>query len=381
MAVINALPQKTKSEQSASTGWNLKEIFENDKDVANYPPIYYDFAPRIFLLSDYEDTTLFSEAKMGPVKTSDGAFYDVGYSSVNHTWDKTKDEPFYLGGKEVCKIRWVICYRASKPNHIYEVMPFISYYEPEETMLLCTSQNYIYQYCYGLLTLPEKLSFINNGTANSMFQECYALKSTNLDIDLRKATGLSSTFSNCYNIEKINLKAGAVTTFTSFASQCRGLREVNLQYEQASSCQYSSMFYNCRSLVSVNGLDLLNATGSGLFNDCKKMQNLGIKNIRMNLQIGSGTSWGHNLTVDSLLNAIKETWDNTGNSTTLTLTIGSANLSKLSNVYVKLIDITDEMRAEDPYIDNKKPFEVCESTDDGAMLITEYVISKGWQIA
>jgi hypothetical protein len=48
-------------------------------------------------------------------------------------------------------------------------------------------------------------------------------------------------------------------------------------------------------------------------------------------------------------------------------------------VYVKTVEITDEMRAEDDLIDKKHPFEVCESTDEGAMLIKTYASSvKGW---
>jgi hypothetical protein len=108
---------------------------------------------------------------------------------------------------------------------------------------------------------------------------------------------------------------------------------------------------------------------------------LEVKNIKSTFQIGSGTSWGHLLTLDSLLNAIKELWIKTGTSTSK-LMMGTANIEKLADVYVKLIDITDEMRAEDEYIDNKAPFVQCESTDEGAMLITEYVTTvKNWQLA
>jgi hypothetical protein len=67
-------------------------------------------------------------------------------------------------------------------------------------------------------------------------------------------------------------------------------------------------------------------------------------------------------------------------SSSLTLTVGTANLAKLEGIYVKLIDITDDMRAEDDLIDEKYPFVQCESTDDGAMTIADYMTTKMWTL-
>jgi hypothetical protein len=64
----------------------------------------------------------------------------------------------------------------------------------------------------------------------------------------------------------------------------------------------------------------------------------------------------------------------------------------LETVYVKSIAITDAVRERfeimegvvienDDLIDEKLPFVVCEPTDEGATLITEYVLLKNWQVA
>lgn len=138
-------------------------------------------------------------------------------------------------------------------------------------------------------------------------------------------------------------------------------------------------FYNQSQLVSVKGLDLRNARNVlYAFYGCTALKELELKNIALTLTVGSSTLYGHLLTVDSLVHLIYELRD-TGSSRTLT--VGSANLEKLASVYVKTVEITDEMRAEDDLVDEKLPFVVCESTDEGAILITEYVVLKNWKLA
>lgn len=141
----------------------------------------------------------------------------------------------------------------------------------------------------------------------------------------------------------------------------------------------ASMFNGCSALTRLEEYDFQRVISfANSFNGCVSLTECRIKNIKAAIQIGSGTTYGHLLTVESLIHLIYELRD-TGSM--LTCIVGTANLEKLANVYVRTIDITDEMRAEDDLIDEKLPFEVCESTDAGAILITDYAPYKHWQIA
>jgi hypothetical protein len=86
-----------------------------------------------------------------------------------------------------------------------------------------------------------------------------------------------------------------------------------------------------------------------------------------------------NLTVESLIHTAQQLRDRSS-TTQLTLTLGSTNKAKIANIYVKLIDATEEMIANDDLIESKLPFEVCESTDEGAMLLTDYIFIKNWNL-
>ena len=115
-------------------------------------------------------------------------------------------------------------------------------------------------------------------------------------------------------------------------------------------------------------MDTSNVTNmSSMFSNCSSLTNLDLRNIKINLQIGSGTSWGHLLTVDSLVNTIKELVTRTSY---YTLTMGPANLEKIANLYCKIIDDTDP----------KKTMELCQSSEEGAMTLIDYALRKHWYI-
>lgn len=223
---------------------------------------------------------------------------------------------------------------------------------------------------------------------STMFYNCVSLPNVDVGhLNTSKVKDMSFVFANCPALTSLNLSewdTSNVTTLENMFYQCKALTSLNLNdWDTSNVTNWYHTFQNCEKLVEILGeLDLINTTNvNNTFSNCKALTTVTLKNIKISLQIGSGTSYGHLLTLDTLLNTIKELHTNTTTSTRK-LTMGTANTAKLADVYVKLIEITDEMRAEDPYIDNKAPFVQCESTDEGAMLITEYVTTvKKWQLA
>lgn len=136
---------------------------------------------------------------------------------------------------------------------------------------------------------------------------------------------------------------------------------------------------DCRELKSIAGWDMRNCYSyAGSFNLCYAIEEIWIKNIKANLQVGQGTNWGHLLTQESALSLCFQC-RNTG--ATKTITFAAPVFDNLATLYVKLVPITDEMRADDDLIDEKYPFELCESTDSGAMTIATYMTNKMWAIA
>ena len=264
--------------------------------------------------------------------------------------------------------------------------------------------DYMFHKCTSLETLP-KFDLSSVATATYAFNGCSSL-TTFPAIDISHIRNVSSMFNGCAALPAIpHCTINAVNGFQYLFANCKALRNAEITIGDVPSQSVAGfLFYYCTALeeVTIHGhtnsargwfkgctalkkvieLDLRDAVhstyGTGeVFANCTNLTECWATNIVQSMQVGSGTAWGHLLTVDSLIHLIYECRD-TGSLKTLT--VGSANLAKLADVYVKTIDITDEMRAEDDLVDEKLPFVVCESTDEGAMLITQYVSLKNWKL-
>ena len=179
----------------------------------------------------------------------------------------------------------------------------------------------------------------------------------------------SMMFYNCKKLTSVpELDTSNAKSMHSMFADCKALTSIP-QLDTSNVESFTAMFDGCRMLTTITKMDINKGKYlSYMFDSCTNLTDLYLYNIRKSIQIGSGTSYGHLLTVDSLVHTIKELCTVT---TSQTLTMGSANLEKIANLYCKITDDTTE----------KKPMELCESTDEGAMTLTDYASEKGWVLA
>ena len=190
-------------------------------------------------------------------------------------------------------------------------------------------------------------------------------------ISINNVTNMYGMFSNCASLTTIpQLNTSNVTSMHGTFSSCFLITTIP-QLNTSNVKSFVYMFYNCKSLETIPELDMCNVTSATFaFYECEKLRYLKLLNVKIDLQIGSGTSWGHLIEKDCLIQIIGELIK--PSSGTRTLTMGTANTAKLANTYVKLLEDDGT---------GKYPFEVCESTDEGAMTISDYCLYKNWKLA
>ena len=246
--------------------------------------------------------------------------------------------------------------------------------------------------CKSLVTIP-KIDTSNGTNFSSMFYYCNKLSSVPL-INTHNGTNFESMFSNCNSLASIPeldtsngtnfknmfsvsgletlpyLNLSKAQTLAGMFKNCSSLTQVG-ELDTSNVTEFVEMFSYCKKLVTVSKLDLNKVNSSGLVSNivqyASELVTLNLYNVRVSITIGSGSSYGHKLSVDCLVHIIQQLCTAVSKQT---LTIGSVNLNKLVTVWCKVIDDTDE----------KKPMELCEINDEGAMLIREYAQLKNWSI-
>lgn len=252
-----------------------------------------------------------------------------------------------------------------------------------------TNMSYMFYYIIALETLNLSNFNTNKVTrASHMVGNCRNLKTLIIpDGFLKNTTDVTWLFDYCSaltNLDTTKLDFSNVTNASHCFYRCKALNVIDLRFKTSKITNMESMFSLGsidNNLEQILGLDMYSCTkDTNLFYECMHLKELTIKNIRISIVISTNRI-AVNLSRNSLLGVAKELWDNSGSSTAKTLTITTAHKTTLDGIYVKLIPITEEMRAEDPYIDNKKPFVECASTDEGAMTVSNYItIEKNWTI-
>ena len=232
-----------------------------------------------------------------------------------------------------------------------------------------TNMNSMFSSCYNLTTVPQ-MNTSNVTNMNNMFSSCSSLTMVP-QMDTSNVTSMTDMFSGCTSLTTVpQMNTSNVTNMGYMFISCTSLITAP-QMDTSNVTNMNFMFYNCKNLTKVPQMDISNVTNTGsMLDNCSKLEYINLLNIKANIQIGSGYSWGHLIQKDCLIQIISELIK--PESETRTLTMGSANTAKLANTYVKLLEDDGS---------GKYPFELCESTDEGAMTITDYCLYKNWQLA
>jgi hypothetical protein len=147
-------------------------------------------------------------------------------------------------------------------------------------------------------------------------------------VDTSKANNMTAMFSSCVNLIQVPLlDTGNVVHFDEMFYNCSSLTIVP-QFDTTNLYSAQLMFGGCSKLVSLPLFDFTKAEQLRyMLSACSELTDLkGFTNLSVNLDLSSSRK----LTADSIMNVINEAKDLSGTGGTATLTLGSTNISKLT---------------------------------------------------
>lgn len=236
--------------------------------------------------------------------------------------------------------------------------------------------NYMFNNCRGDGIFPLALDISNLRYGNYMFAS--ASLNTKLPTVYPKLYQANYMFEYNNELEEFEHSGSGNFEGQNMFHNCTNLKKVNFS-KNITLTTLQGMFWNCTNLISVSAkLNKTNISSGDTFTNCTNLTNLELIDIYSSLRVASGTSWGHLLTVESLIGLCKECI-NRGASISNVLTIGSANLDKIQNSgkYFKFVDpaVTEVAVGE------KGEIEECALNVTGSFTITDYMAMKNWTLA
>lgn len=153
-------------------------------------------------------------------------------------------------------------------------------------------------------------------------------------VDTSKANNMQSMFSNCTNLMQVPLLNTAnVMHFDDMFYNCSSLTVIP-QFDTTNLYSANLMLAGCSKLISVPLLDFTNAKElRSILLACSELVELGgFTNLSVNLDLSSSRK----LTAESILNVINQAKDLSGTGGTATLTLGTTNISKLTEEQIAI---------------------------------------------
>ena len=158
------------------------------------------------------------------------------------------------------------------------------------------------------------------------------LRKIKLTFDTSLVTNMAQMFYGDYSLEEVDISAlntSSVTNTQGMFASCRSLRKLDLKhFNTIKVTNFGNMFEGCYNLYDLDFSSLDTSavaanTTISMFTQCENLTNLKVGKITTNFKFSNCNKLSH----DSLMNVINalEPTD-----TTLTLTIGSTNIAKLT---------------------------------------------------
>lgn len=171
-----------------------------------------------------------------------------------------------------------------------------------------------------------------NDTSNvenmeSMFESCPKLTSIP-QLDTSNVRNMTRMFYYCSSLTSIpQLDTSKVFYMERMFANCSSLTSMP-QLDTSNVTDMTVMFYDCVSLTSIPQLDTSKVTDMyRMFDNCSSLTSIKMKNMKVSFDISASTEF----TREALLEIINNCFDLTTLNKTATLTMGSTNLTKLTD--------------------------------------------------